>query len=108
MERAAELDPLSAVIVTDVNVPYALTKHYDKAIAQCYKAMELDPTFFLPHFAVAWIHILRGNYANAIEELRAAQALDTNPIIIGYLGFTYGRSGQKEKAVETVNQLNQL
>ena len=108
MQRAVELDPLSAVLTTDVCVPFALKKDYDAAIAQCNKAAELDPTFFLPHFGLGWIEFLRGNYTKAIEELRAAQALDTNPIITGYLGFTYGRSGQKEKAVETLNELNQL
>jgi tetratricopeptide (TPR) repeat protein len=108
MQRAVELDPLSAVMRTDLSVPYALKKDYDAAIAQCNKATELDPSFFLPHFGLGWIEFLRGNYTKAIAELRAAQALDTNPIIIGYLGFTYGRSGRKDKAVETVNQLDQL
>jgi TolB-like protein/Flp pilus assembly protein TadD len=108
MQRAAELDPLSAVMTMDVCVPYALKKDYDAAIAQSHKAMELDPSFFLPHFGLGWIEILRGNYANAIQEFRAARSLDTNPIITGYLGFTYGRSGQKDKAVETLNELNQL
>ncbi|HET7227347.1 MAG TPA: adenylate/guanylate cyclase domain-containing protein [Chthoniobacterales bacterium] len=108
MERAVELDPLSAVLTADVCVPYALKKDYDAAIAQCNKATELDSSFFLPHFGLGWIEFLRGNYPKAIAELRAAQALDTNPIIIGYLGFTYGRSGQKDKAVEAVNQLNEL
>jgi adenylate cyclase len=108
MQRAVELDPLSAVMTMDVCVPYALKKDYDTAIAQSHKAMELDPGFFLPHFGLGWIEILRQNYANAIQEFRAAQALDTNPIITGYLGFTYGRSGQKDKAVETLNELNQL
>src|SRR5207302_1553857 len=60
MERAVELDPLSPVMTTDVNVPYQLRAwkssgaeadaNYDKAIAQCQKALALDPSFFLPHF----------------------------------------------------------
>ena len=107
-ERAVELDPLSAVMTIDACVPYALKKDYDKAIAQSHKAMQLDPSFFLPHFALGWIEIVRGDYANAIQELHAAQSLDTNPIITAYLGFAYGRSGQKGKAVETLNDLDQL
>jgi tetratricopeptide (TPR) repeat protein len=108
MQRAVELDPLSAVMTTDICVPAALKKDYDAAIAQSHKAMELDPSFFLPHFGLGWIEFLRGNYPNAIQEFRVAQSLDTNPIITGYLGFTYGKSGQKDKAVQTLDELNQL
>jgi adenylate cyclase len=108
MKRAAELDPLSPVMTMDLTVPYSLQKHYEQAIAQCHKAMDLDPSFFLPHFGLAWIYILQKNYSAAIEECRTAQAMETNPIIIGYLGFAYAKNGQKDKAMEMLNDLTQL
>ena len=108
-QRAVELDPLSAVMTLDLNLPYTLKKDYDKAIAQGHKAMELDPSSFLPHFVLGWIEIHRGtNYAKAIEEFRAAQSMETQPFITAYLGFAYARQGQKDKAAEILNQLNQL
>jgi Tfp pilus assembly protein PilF len=107
-QRAVDLDPLSPVMTMDLTVPYALKRDYERAIAQCHKAMELDPSFFLPHFGLAWVYILQKNYSAAIEECRTAQAMDTNPIIIGYLGFTYGKNGQQDKAMQTLNELNQL
>jgi adenylate cyclase len=109
MQRTVELDPLSAVMALDVNVPYVLKGDYNNAEAQCRKALELDPSLYLPHFVLAWINIKRGgDYAKAIEEYRIAQTMETQPIITGFLGYAYGRNGQKDKALETLTELNQL
>ena len=109
MQRAVELDPLSAVMTTDLSGPYTLKKDYDKAIAQCRKALELDPSFFLSHFVLGWIEMRRGaNYAKAIEEFHLVQTIETQPMATGLLGYAYARNGQKDKAMETLNELNQL
>jgi hypothetical protein len=34
--------------------------------------------------------------------------METQPNIIAYLGFAYARNGQKDKAMETLNELDQL
>jgi len=118
MQRAVELDPLSPVMTTDVNVPYQMRAwkssgveaktEYDKAIAQCHKALGLDPTFYLPHFVLGTIEVRGPNYAKAIEEFRLAQTMETQPILTAYLGYAYARNGQKDKAMETLEELNQL
>jgi adenylate cyclase len=119
MERAVELDPLSPVMTTDVNVPHQLRawkssgaeakKEYDKAIAQCRKALELDPSFYLPHFVLGTIGMRAAEtHSNAIEEFRLAQSMETQPVITAYLGCTYAINGQRDKAMETLEELNQL
>jgi serine/threonine-protein kinase len=93
----------------DVNVPYTLKKDYDKAIAQCRKALELDPSFYLPHFALGWIELERGgNSSKAIEEFRLAQTMETQPVLTAFLGYAYARNGQKDKAMEMLDELNRL
>jgi adenylate cyclase len=118
MERAVESDPLSPVMTTDVNVPHQMRawkssgvegkREYDKAIAQCRKAIELDPSFYLPHFVLGTIAARGPNYAKAIEEFRLAQTMETQPILTAYLGYAYARNGQRDKALETLAELNQL
>lgn len=110
MQRAVELDPLSPVMTVDLNVPYQFgRKDYDRAAAQCRKSLELDPSFFLPHFVLGTIEMARGtNYLKAIEEFRVAQTMETQPIITGYLGYAYARNRQKDKAMEMLDELNRL
>jgi TolB-like protein len=109
MQRAVELDPLSAVFTTDLSAPYTMKKDYDKAIAQCRKALELDPSYFVSHFVLGWIEMHRGaNYSKAIEEFHLVQTIETQPMATGLLGYAYARIGQKDKAMETLNELNQL
>src|SRR5438309_340545 len=119
MERAVELDPLSPVMTTDLNVPHQMKawrssgveakEEYDKAIAQCRKALELDPSFYLPHFVLGTIEMRAAEtYSKAIEEFRLAQAMETQPIITAYLGCTYARNGQRDKALETLKELDRL
>jgi adenylate cyclase len=119
MQRAVELDPLSPVMTTDLNVPYQMRawkssgvekkREYDKAIAQCRKALELDPSFFLPHFVLGTIEMRAAEtYSKAIEEFRLAQTMETQPIATAYLGYAYAMNGQRDKAMETLEELNQL
>ncbi|MEY2485395.1 MAG: hypothetical protein QOH39_1043 [Verrucomicrobiota bacterium] len=119
MERAVELDPLSPVMTTDVNVPHQMRawkssgmeakREYDKAIAQCHKALELDPSFFLPHFVLGTIEMRAPEtYSKAIEEFRVAETMETQPNITAYLGYAYAKDGQKDKALEMLNELKQL
>ena len=118
MQRAVELDPFSPVITTDLNVPYQMRawkssgvevkSEYDKAIAQCHKALELDPSFFLHHFVLGTIELRGSNYLKAVEEFRLVQTMETQPIATAYLGYAYARNGQRDKALETLEELNQL
>jgi tetratricopeptide (TPR) repeat protein len=109
MQRAIELDPLSPVMTLDLSAAYQMKKDYDNATAQCRKALELDPSFYLPHFVLGWIEMMRGgNYAKAIEEFRIAQTMETQPILVAALGNAYARNGQKDKAMEMLDELNQL
>ena len=119
MQRAVELDPLSPVMTTDLNVPYQMRawkssgveakREYDAAIAQCHKALELDPSFYLPHFVLGTIGMrVPETYSKGIEEFRLAQTMETQPIITAYLGYAYAMNGQRDKALETLEKLNQL
>jgi serine/threonine-protein kinase len=107
-QRATALEPLSAVMAVDTNVPYSLTGQYDRAIAQCRKGLELDPNFWLAHFVLGWIELEKGtNVPNAIAEYRLAM-VEPVPFVKGWLGYAYGRNGQKDEARKVLAELDRL
>jgi tetratricopeptide (TPR) repeat protein len=73
------------------------------------RALELDPRFYLPHYVLGWIEMKRGtNYAKVIEEYRLAQTMESQPILTAALRYAYARNGQKDKAMEMLDELNPL
>jgi class 3 adenylate cyclase/TolB-like protein/Flp pilus assembly protein TadD len=118
MQHAVELDPLSAVMTTDVNVAYQMKAwrssgaeaeaNYDKAIAQCQKALALDPSFFLPHFSLGLIEMHRLNYPKAIEEMSLAAKIESQPVWAAHLGYVYAQNGERDKALKVLEDLDQL
>ncbi len=105
--RGIQVDPLSPLITTDLNVVFVVRHQYDLSIEQSRKAMELDPNFFLPHYTTGLAAMLKGDSALAIAELRKAMALTDDPWIAGTLGLAYGRSGDKAQARKMLEDLQQ-
>ncbi len=81
--------------------------NYDKAIAQCQKALALDPSFFLPHFAWGLVELHRLNY-KAIEEISLAAKMESQPVWTAYLGYAYAMNGERDKALKILEELHQL
>jgi serine/threonine-protein kinase len=54
------------------------------------------------------IEIHRLNYSKAIEEISMAAKMESQPIWTAYLGYAYAMNGQREKALEVLDGLNQL
>jgi serine/threonine protein kinase/tetratricopeptide (TPR) repeat protein len=105
--RGMQVDPLSPLINTDLNVAFYFRRQYNLAIEQSRKAMELDPNFFLAHFTIGMPASLQGDSALAIAELRKATALNSEPWIAGTLGLAYARSGDKAQARKVLEDLQQ-
>jgi tetratricopeptide (TPR) repeat protein len=53
MKRAHELDPLSLMINLNIGLVDYNQRHYDKAIEQTEKIIEMDQTFSQAHFQMA-------------------------------------------------------
>jgi eukaryotic-like serine/threonine-protein kinase len=108
MERAQQLDPLSLVIGTDLNVPYYLAREYDRSIEQSRKVLAFDPSFFLAHYTVGWASIQKRDYTTAVTELQKARSIEDKPWIIGTLGYAYAASGDTVRARAVLKELSQL
>ena len=68
MKHAQELDPLSLIINTEVGGMFVEARQYDEGIDEIRKAIELDKSFFLPHFYLREAYLGKGMYEEAIAE----------------------------------------
>lgn len=74
--RAAELDPLGTVQLTDLGNVYMLTGDYQQVINLANRALELDPVFFSSHRLLANAYYALGD----VEQLsRLSNMIDTLP-----------------------------
>jgi TolB-like protein/Tfp pilus assembly protein PilF len=104
-QRAVELDPLSLIINADLGSTFTIARRYDQAIAQLQRTLSLDERFGYAHWNLGEALYLKGNTGAAITEYEKARALDDDPQILGLLGRACADTGQKEKAMELIREL---
>ncbi len=105
---SAALDPLSPVTPVDLAVPLAWQNNYAAAKEQIRNALELDPNSFLAQWFLGWTDLQAGNFKEAIPELEKARAMGSPSFVVGYLGYAYAKSGQPDKALGLIAELNQM
>lgn len=71
IEKAHELDPLSAIILTDRGFVHYLRREYSVAIVDFQKTLELDPTFVPAHFRLANTYERLGRFDEDIKQQEA-------------------------------------
>ena len=103
--RAAELDPLDPIIFVDNTLAFAGKGDFQKAGDEARKAAELDPTFFFPQMQFGWIDLQQGNVRAAIPKLEKASAMQAPPFVAAYLGYAYGATGDKAKALAMIEEI---
>ena len=107
-ERAIALDPLSPSILDDqaTNLIYAGKGAEARRLTQ--RAAELDPTFFFPATSEGILALQGGNFSEAIGKFARARTLDAPPFVSGLLGYAYGMSGERARAMATLGELEKM
>jgi len=106
MQRAVELDPLSAAASSTLAYLHYARGEHDLAIAQYRRAMELDSGWYFPHYLLAATHTHMGNLQEALAEAQTAYELSGhNAIILGLLGYMYGLAGRHSEARALLDDL---
>lgn len=92
--RALEIDPLSIPINNFVGQTLAFAGHFDAAIEQFRKTIEMDSSVWLPHWNLGiWLEEA-GNHAEAVDEyLKANQCSGTSGQVLTELRAAYDRRG---------------
>jgi TolB-like protein/Tfp pilus assembly protein PilF len=106
-QRAVELDPLSLIINADLGSTFMIARRYDEAIAQLQRTLALDNKFGYAHWNFGQALYLKGDTPAAIAEYEKARALDDDPQILALLGRAYADAGQKDKATEIIQELDE-
>jgi adenylate cyclase len=107
-KKALELDPLNTLLNTDLGFFYSWARRYDEAIAQLRKTLELDANNALAHHSLGWCLIWKGNVTEAKAEFQKATALDDLPWYVGSLGYVYAVIGDRAKAEQTLQDLDEV
>jgi tetratricopeptide (TPR) repeat protein len=102
-----ELDPLSPWIQTSFAWLLYEARKYDDALEQCKKVLEFDPEYPFAYGTLGLCYIQKSLFPESIAALQKAVALTGNSRVYLYdLAYAYEVSGNHEKALETVRELD--
>jgi TolB-like protein/Flp pilus assembly protein TadD len=109
IKRAQQLDPLSPSINTNLGTRLHEAGRYDEAIEQLRKVVEMEPSFAPAHWFLGMPYLQKEMYREAIAEFqRAVQISGGNPAALGRLGYAYAISGNREKAQQSLAELDEV
>jgi serine/threonine-protein kinase len=108
IERALEQDPLNV----NVRAHFATALNrvdYDRALVEAQKAVEIDASYWLPHFLIGFVYATRGEFAAALPAAeRSFQAAPWYAQAVGLLAGILAQLGEKERADEMVTRLGDM
>ncbi len=100
---AQTADPLSVIISRDVGEMLMFAGHDDEAIAQCRRTLEMDPSFMLAHWVLAWAYHHQGKQEEFLEELQKGYLGSSDP----GPGLYYAWAGKTQEARRAIAKLQQ-
>ena len=107
-ELAFKLDPLDDSINHYLGWHYLHARQFDRAITQLQKVLTTNPDFYLARVTLGMAYVQKGEFDKAITELSRALEADRLPVVLGFLGHAYGIAGQRERAVQIIEELEEL
>jgi TolB-like protein/DNA-binding winged helix-turn-helix (wHTH) protein/Tfp pilus assembly protein PilF len=109
IKRARDLEgPTSLSVNTDIGEIYSWAGRYAEAEPYLRDVLKIEPNYAVAHHVLA-INLLKQNrIKEAITEAETARRLETAPRVLAVLSFAYAANGEREKALQTLNELNEL
>ncbi len=107
LERALELDPLSALARFWLGIVLLLWRRYELAIDESRKLLDLDPTYYLAHFAIAVCYRYQKKFEEAFAaQRRAIELSGGSAAMLAWLGLSLASGGQKAEARAFLKRLH--
>ena len=109
LKKAAELDPLSVPISTDIGFSLYYKGDYDPAIKKLQASIEMNPKYPLAHIWLGRSYQAKKMYAEAISEYKTALTITPDwPVGLAQIGNVYGVSGEKLEGKQILDTLTSL
>ncbi len=108
-QQAAELDPISTIIIINFAVHLVRANKLKQAKKQIAKIFELVPDHPYAHYLSGQIAVLQGEYEKAFThyEKSMKQSGQTH-LLIAALGWAHGKAGNRQKALEFLKKLEAI
>jgi serine/threonine-protein kinase len=107
--RALECDPLGLVLNMHMGWHLLYSRQYERAVEQCQKTLELDPTFILALIFRGQAHEQLGAFAEAVDSFeKAAELSRRHPTYLADLGHGYAVAGRREDALSVLAELHEM
>jgi TolB-like protein len=104
-----ESDPLSLFNRWWLSIMYHLARDNNRAMEQARFMIEIDPAYYIGHWAHGMISLDMGMSGEALTELRKAAELSGNfPLMLGWLGMALARAGQNVEAETLLDRLSEI
>jgi tetratricopeptide (TPR) repeat protein len=101
-----ESNPLSLFNRWWMVVMYYLARDYSHAVEQALFMIELDPAYYVGHWARGLVCMEAGNLNEAVAEYgKAADLSNDVPLMLGWLGQALGRAGEAGEARTMLERL---
>ncbi len=100
-QRAMQLDPLSVIAAHDMGFANLVMGNHEECAFYFKKAIDINPNWTWGHVKLALNYSLVGKCEEALAAAEIAESLlagSDTPATRAWLGFTYSRCGQEEKA----------
>jgi len=107
--RGRELDRVSLINNSREGALLYLARRYDEAVERLQRTLELDPNFWVAHLYLGKTYLEQEKYSEARAALdRAVEFSRANLEAISMIAYFSARTGDYEKAKETLAQLRAL
>ncbi len=108
LNRAREVDPLSAPNINAIGVVLYWSGQTDRAIAQFEDVLELHPNYPVAIAFLAEAYVQKGDLVSAVVTIEKIASDAMDPQALSVLGYVYAKSGDREKAVQVLDTFKDL
>jgi len=106
-KQAVLLDPLAPISRASLAGLLSVAGQNERGVEQLNLIFAMDPQFPKAHEVLGDIYLRRGMYKEAIREYQASEQYGGDKLL-GLLGYAYARSGNRDQALRTLSELQDL